>query len=207
MSHGAARPTTNGNNSNNRYRKDTKSLSKQRIIVAAAGTTDVPLAIKILSAIRKLDFEIHLVLSAQQTSNDSESEESREFAHLQALANSVYFDTDSKALIEHSSFRADAMIVLDCDGPNLAAIAKGSQDDLTSRAAYVMLKKHGKLVLLPREQPVETTQFQDVISITKAGGLVLPSRSVISAETRATDGVVDELVASLLEKSVRWNKD
>jgi 3-polyprenyl-4-hydroxybenzoate decarboxylase len=63
-----------------------------------ACTTDLSFGVKILLALRKLDVESHLVVSAQ-TKHDIEGDEAGELADVHALAGYVYSEDDLRAVI------------------------------------------------------------------------------------------------------------
>jgi flavin prenyltransferase len=163
-----------------------------------ACATDLSFGVKILLALRKLDVESHLVVSAQ-TKHDIEGDEAGELAAVHALADYVYSEDDLRAVIAQDGFQADAAIVLSCDGKRLASIATGPGNDLTSRTAHLMLEKHGNLVLMFGDSPYIAQHIKDLVSITKSGGLVFLGVSTFSAEMQTMDESAAQLVRSVLE--------
>ena len=174
------------------------STDKKRVIMAMACTTDLTFGIKILLALRKLNVESHLVVSAQ-TKHGLEADDAGDLAGVQTLADHVYSEEDLKATIAQTDFRADATIVLSCDSKRLASIATGSGHDLTSRAAHMMLEEHGNLVLMFGDNPYIAQHIRDLVSITKAGGIVFPGVSSFSAEMGTMEESAFQLVRSVLE--------
>lgn len=185
------------NTSSRRSPKQSSSV-KQRVIMAMACTTDLSFGIKILLALRKFNVEIHLVVSVQ-AKRDLESDDAGELAGVHALADFVYSEEDLKATIAETGFRADATIVLSCNSERLASIAAGPGDDLTSKAAHRMLETHGNLVLMFGDSPYIAQHIKDLVSITKAGGLVFPGVSTFNAEMGTMDESAAQLVRSVLE--------
>jgi 4-hydroxy-3-polyprenylbenzoate decarboxylase len=94
----------------------------------------------------------------------------------------------------------------------LARIASGISNDLTSRAADVMLKERRKLILMVRDTPYSLIHINNMKMITEAGGIICPaspsfySRPQTFEELAAT--VVDRALdlAGLSVNAYRWGE-
>lgn len=147
----------------------------KRLIVAITGASGAVLGLKLLELMRSAQgWETHLVMSPSALlTAQQELGVGRETFH--ALASGgVYPHKDIAAVISSGSFRTEGMVIIPCSMNTLAAIAHGSSDNLITRAADVMLKERRRLILVPREAPLNLIQLRNMVSVTEAGGVIVP---------------------------------
>ncbi len=125
----------------------------------------------------------------------------------------IYSKSDFFAPFASGSAKYNIMIVCPCSMGTLARIASGISNDLTTRAADVILKERRKLILVPRDTPYSLIHINNMKTITEAGGIICPaspsfySRPENFEQLAAT--VVDRVLdlAGLEIKSFRWNEN
>lgn len=123
-----------------------------------------------------------------------------------------YDKNDFMAPFASGSAQYGAMIVCPCSMGLMARIAQGVSNDLTTRAADVMLKERRKLILVPRDTPYNLIHLENMRQITLAGGVICPaspsfySKPQTFEELAATivDRVLD--LAGLQIDSYRWGE-
>jgi flavin prenyltransferase len=115
------------------------------------------------------------------------------------------------APISSGSFPTRGMAVLPCSAGTLAAIAHGTSRGLLQRAADVCLKERRRLVLGLRETPLSLVHAENIVRVTRAGGVVAPVVPAFYA-AREADDLLDAYllrVADLLDVRIdtadyRW---
>ncbi|MBP9096685.1 MAG: UbiX family flavin prenyltransferase [Ignavibacteria bacterium] len=136
------------------------------------------------------------------------------------LGNDVYKDypfdfyekNDFMAPFASGSAKYDTMIICPCSMGTLGRIAGGISNDLTTRAADVILKERRKLILVARDTPYNLIHIYNMKTVTEAGGIICPatpsfySRPQSFEELAATviDRVID--LCGFENKSYRWNE-
>jgi polyprenyl P-hydroxybenzoate/phenylacrylic acid decarboxylase-like protein len=149
-------------------------MTRHRLVVAMSGSSAPQLGRAILRALRELDdIEVHLVLSegARQTIR---LEMNVDAAKVEELGDVVYQADDLAASISSGSFVTMGMVIVPCSMRTLAAIATGLSSDLITRSADVCLKERRRLVIVPRETPLNMIHIRNMETVTLAGATVLP---------------------------------
>src|ERR1700741_4716913 len=103
------------------------------------------------------------------------------------------------------------MIVCPCSMGTLARIATGISNDLTTRAADVILKERRRLILVTRDTPLSLIHIENMRTLTLAGGIICPASpsfyskpdSFESLAATVTDRVID--LCGLQQQTFRWN--
>lgn len=121
---------------------------------------------------------------------------------------------DFRAPFASGSAGWNAMVVVPCSTGGLARIAHGISDDLIGRAADVMLKERRKLVLVVRETPLSQIHLENMLTVTRAGGVVLPASPSFYSGPRTVDELLDTVVSRVLDQlgvpndlSPRWAEE
>ena len=86
----------------------------------------------------------------------------------------IFDDSNIAASIASGSFKSDAMIILPCSMNTLAKISCGISDNLTTRAASVMIKEQRKLILAPRELPFSSIALENMLKLSQLQVIIAP---------------------------------
>jgi len=123
-----------------------------------------------------------------------------------------YYDKNNfMAPFASGSAQYGVMIICPCSMGTLGRIASGISNDLTTRAADVILKERRKLILVTRDTPLSLIHINNMKTITEAGGIITPAspsfysrpRTLEQLAATVTDRVID--LAGLENKTHRWN--
>ncbi len=103
------------------------------------------------------------------------------------------------------------MAIVPCSMGTLARVATGASDNLIERAADVVLKEHGRLVLMPRETPLSSIHLEHMLKLSNLGVHIIPAMPGFyhrpSSIAELIDFMVDRVLAHLgvdSEDMKRW---
>lgn len=133
-----------------------------KLIVAMSGASGAHLGLKFAGHLPN-DMDVHFI-----------STESSGVVLKREQNLTVHDDTDIGASVASGSFGCDAMIIVPCSMNTLAKIAAGIADNLTSRAASVMIKEQKKLILAPREMPFSPIVLENMLKLSRLGVVIAP---------------------------------
>ncbi|HEV7396328.1 MAG TPA: flavin prenyltransferase UbiX [Pyrinomonadaceae bacterium] len=97
------------------------------------------------------------------------------------------------------SHRQEGMVIVPCSMGTLGAIAAGLSSNLIHRAADVTLKEKRKLVLVPRETPLNQIHLENMSRLARAGAHILPASPGFYHRPQTIEALVDHLVFRILD--------
>jgi len=93
----------------------------------------------------------------------------------------------------------DAMVIIPCSMGTLGRIAHGFSEDLLLRAADVVLKERKRLILVPRETPLNLVHVKNFELLIQAGATILPANPSFYARPQTIADVADTVVGRVLD--------
>ncbi|MDQ7049455.1 MAG: flavin prenyltransferase UbiX [Enterobacterales bacterium] len=81
----------------------------------------------------------------------------------------------------------------------ISAIANGASNNLLERAADVVLKERGQLILLPREMPFSTIHLRNLLALSEAGACIMPTCPGFYHQPKNIDDLVSFVSARVLK--------
>ena len=173
---------------------------RRKIVVGVTGASGAPYARRLLALLverarEQRDVELGCVLSAT----------ARKVWALECggapedLGISVYAADDFTAPFASGSAGWHAMAVVPCSMSAAGRIAHGTGESLLTRAADVMLKERRTLVVVPRETPMSVIHLENLVTLARAGALVLPACPSFYGKPRTLGDAVDTVVGRVLD--------
>lgn len=172
---------------------------RKRLIIALTGATGAIYGVRMLQVLQaQAEWESHLIISDAGVVN-LKHELSMKRAELAKLADVTHGIDDIAASIASGGFKTEGMIIAPCSMKTLAAVAHGFGDNLISRAADVVLKERRRLLLVPREAPLNLAHIRNMASVTEMGGIIFPPMPAFYSKTDSVAAMVNETVGRILD--------
>ena len=124
-----------------------------------------------------------------------------------------YNKQDFMAPFASGSAKYNCMIVCPCSMGLMARIAAGISDDLTTRAADVVLKERRQLILVPRDTPLSLIHIYNMKTITEAGGIICPASPSFYSKPQDFEALAATVVDRVLDlaglelDAYRWGEE
>jgi 4-hydroxy-3-polyprenylbenzoate decarboxylase len=167
-----------------------------RIVVAITGASGVIYAQRLLDNLDSEEHEVHVVIS--NYAHVVISEELPGGLRLKKGVTTHNLKSMSAPFASGSS-AADAMVVIPCSMGTMGRIAHGYSEDVLLRAADVVLKEKKRLVLVPRETPLNLVHIKNFELLLLAGATILPANPSFYTHPQTLEQVADTVVARVLD--------
>jgi flavin prenyltransferase len=172
----------------------------RRLVVGISGASGSIYGIRLLEALRDVsDVETHLVISA---SGKRTLALETDYApkDVEALAHVAYDNRDIGAALASGSFKTMGMAIAPCSIKTVSALANSFADTLISRAGDVALKEGRTLVAVVRETPLHAGHLEQMLTLARIGGVILPPVPAFYNRPKTLDDVVNHTVGRILDR-------
>tara|TARA_B100000315_G_scaffold243552_1_gene267059 strand:- start:3481 stop:4068 length:588 start_codon:yes stop_codon:yes gene_type:complete len=105
---------------------------------------------------------------------------------------------DLRAPIASGTYPTRGMVVIPASMNTVASLAHGITGNLLLRAADVCLKEGRRLVLVPRETPLHSIHLENMLTLARAGAVILPPEPAFYLHPRGIDDIVRFVVSRML---------
>lgn len=155
-------------------------------VIAISGASGAVYGVTLLDYLLKAKHRVYLMLSRSARliirdemglewgSNHIESTEILKKRY-QEYALTLCDENDMAAPIASGSVLTAGMIIAPCSMKTLSGITHGYSSNLIERAADVSLKEGRKLILIPRETPMNRVHLKNMLMASELGATLLPA--------------------------------
>jgi 4-hydroxy-3-polyprenylbenzoate decarboxylase len=181
-----------------------------RVFLGITGASGAPYAARLLEALAAAGCEIGVCASragiqviATELYGDARLSPDETLARLvEPVRDAVTFhdEQDWRAPYASGSAKVDGYVVCPCSMGTLGTMASGAMSNLIHRAASVALKEGRKLVLVPRETPLSEIHLQNMLTLRRAGAVVLFAAPGFYHGAETVDDLVDFVVGRILDQ-------
>ena len=168
------------------------------LIIALTGATGSIYGLTLARKVLKAGIPLHLLISESGESIIA-YETGRSWSEwLIELRNIGHIDTSSVnnlgASISSGSYPVRGMVIAPCSMGSLGRIASGISGNLIERAADVCMKERRTLILLARETPLSAIHLQNMLTVTQAGGIIMPPVPAFYTKPRQISELVEHTI-------------
>ena len=187
-------------------------MNNEQITVALTGASGAPYGLRLIQVLANAGYVLHVMISdaarvVLATEEDLQLSASPEKI-VSALSSHLSINPDALNVwtkenwfspVASGSSAPKRMVVCPCSTGSLSAIATGASNNLIERAADVVIKERGKLILVPRETPYSPIHLQNMLTLAQADVVVLPASPGFYNQPKSIDDLVDFVVGRILD--------
>jgi 4-hydroxy-3-polyprenylbenzoate decarboxylase len=184
--------------------------SKQKIIVAVTGASGAIYAKVLFDKLVQLKEQIEVVGVLMSDNAKYVWETELDNSDYNNYPFAFYDKMDFMAPFASGSANFGTMIICPCSMGTMGRIAAGISNDLTTRAADVILKERRKLIIVARETPLSLIHINNMKIVTEAGGIICPATPSFYSKPKTFEAlaatVIDRVITQtgLDNKSYSW---
>jgi 4-hydroxy-3-polyprenylbenzoate decarboxylase len=185
-------------------------MTKRKIVIGITGASGSIYAQRILDFFENnkiKNLQIDIVMSDVAKSVWQQELRNKKF---EDYSFRLYKNSNFYAPFASGSAKYDTLIIIPCSMGTMGRIANGISNDLISRAADVMLKERKKLIIVPRESPINLIHIKNMETLMLAGADIIPAMPSFYSRPNSIEEAVDTVVHRVLQHadievdSYRW---
>ncbi|GGF78586.1 flavin prenyltransferase UbiX [Alteromonas lipolytica] len=185
---------------------------KKSITLAITGASGAPYALRLLEQLVAAQYDVFVLISSAARVVFATEEDVKIPAQPEAA--SAFFTERFNASpgqirvcgkeewfspVASGSAAPKQMVVCPCSTGTLSSIAVGACDNLIERAADVVLKERGQLILVTREMPLSSIHLENMLKLSQMGATIMPASPGFYHQPKEISDLIDFVVARILD--------
>jgi len=185
---------------------------KKTITLAITGASGAPYALRLLEQLVAAQYDVFVLISSAAKVVFATEEDLKIPAQPEAA--SAFFAERFNATpgqirvcgkeewfspVASGSAAPKQMVVCPCSTGSLSSIAVGACDNLIERAADVVLKERGQLILVTREMPLSSIHLENMLKLSQMGATIMPASPGFYHQPQQISDLIDFVVARILD--------
>jgi 4-hydroxy-3-polyprenylbenzoate decarboxylase len=186
----------------------------ERIVtVGMTGASGAQYGLRLVECLIKADYGVYLMFTkAAQIVVGSETDcklpgrtaaQTRYLSQLYGARDGqlrVFGDEEWTSPVASGSGAPLRMVVCPASMATVSAIATGASENLLERAADVVIKERGNLVIVPRETPFSAIHLENMLKLSRLDVTILPANPGFYNRPARVEELVDFIVARVLDQ-------
>jgi 4-hydroxy-3-polyprenylbenzoate decarboxylase len=188
------------------------NVFKEKITLAITGASGAAYALRLIECLVSANYQLYILCSSAgrivmdtevgvkiPSSPDAASKFFTDRYKAQAGQIKVFGKEQWFSPVASGSSAPKKMVVCPCSTGTMAAICHGMSDNLIERAADVVIKERGQLILMVRETPFSTLHLQNMLSLSQQGVTIMPASPGFYHNVESIEDLIDFMVGRVLD--------
>lgn len=174
-----------------------------RYIVGITGASGSIYGVRLVEELLKNDNEVYLVITEngrEVLEYELETTLDRLLKHFEDYTGRLTMCNinDMFACIASGSFSTDGMVIIPCSMGTLSKLSCGITDNLLIRAADVIIKEKRKLILVPRETPLNSIHLRNMLTLSDLNVTIFPPVPSFYNKPKTIDEIINLTTGRIL---------
>jgi flavin prenyltransferase len=175
-----------------------------RYIIGITGASGAMYGIRLIEELLKREHEIHILITnsgKEVIEYETGYSGSNLQEHFKSFSEKIIFHDINNlfASIASGSYKVHGMIILPCSMSALAGIATGVSMNLLGRAADVCIKEGRRLIIVPRETPLNSIHLKNMLTLSDMGVTILPAMPGFYHKPESIEDIIDFLIGKIFD--------
>ncbi len=188
-----------------------------RIVVGITGASGAVIAKRFLEILKNLKIETDLIITDEgrtlikdelrnKTGNEIKNETGSNEAlkEIENLATKIFNINDFSADIASGSNcygknKRDAIVIIPCSMNTVAKLTSGISDNLILRTCDVMLKENKKVIVVPRECPLNYNHLENLLKLKRLNVIIIPPVLTFYHNPKTIGDIIDFTIGKILD--------
>jgi 4-hydroxy-3-polyprenylbenzoate decarboxylase len=191
---------------------DNENNFASQITIGITGASGTPYAVELIKQLINNNIQVFVIISAAarvvfKTEADIDvpghpqkaTEFFTDFFNAKSQQITVFGKDEWFSPVASGSAAPKQMVVIPCSTGTLSSIAVGASDNLLERAADVVIKERGQLIIVPRETPFSSIHLENMLKLSNLGVTIMPAAPGFYHQPKSIEDLVQFMVARVLD--------
>ena len=173
------------------------------LVLAITGASGAIYGLRLAGMLLQGEVPLHLLISGPARTvirQETGREADQWLSELERLGRiDLHPVDDFTSPVASGSVNTRGMVIAPCSMGTLGRIAAGTSDTLIERVADVCLKERRRLLLLTRETPLSSIHLENMLTVSRAGGIVMPPVPAFYTHPQSIAELVDHTLYRVLD--------
>lgn len=203
------------------------SVGLERVTVAITGASGVVYGVRLIGSLLERGFPVDLIISPAggkvlrreldltwEGEREEVEKKVRDYYAPHGGLLTYHSHDDLLSPLSSGSHRGRMMVVCPCSMGTLSRISNGISSNLIERVADVTIKEGGRLLLVPRETPLNPIHLENMLKLARIGVTILPAMPAFYHGPKGVEDLIDFVVGKILDRLgiendlyTRWGED
>ncbi|MDI6730722.1 MAG: UbiX family flavin prenyltransferase [Candidatus Altarchaeum sp.] len=175
-----------------------------RITVGITGASGAILARRFLEILKNFKIESDLIITDEGKTVIKNEIGNKALKEIENLATKLFNINLFSAEIAsgsncHGKNRRDALVIIPCSMNTAAKIASGISDNLILRTCDVMLKENKKVIVVPRECPLNYNHLENLLKLKRLNVIIIPPVLTFYHNPKTIEDMIDFTIGKILD--------